>query len=189
MTKQAIPLEIERKWLMPDQPKTLKAVIELVEFAQLKIFQVYREEAEGLVRYRSSMDTALGGKTHYTRTLKKRLSAGVSTEDEQDIDVCDFEAACIAGGPMIVKERYRLGHEGLLIEIDHFQVNADRLKQAFGWRQLVLVEVELPSLEAPCALPAVFANPVEVTGDVAWNNDRVAYKLAGIPYPEGLDQL
>lgn len=188
MTEQAIPLEIERKWLLPDSPRILSAIIDLVELAPHKIMQVYREESDGLVRYRSSTDTAIGGKTSYTRTIKKRLSAGVASEDETIIDVCDFEAACIAGGPMVVKERYSLGHQGQLIEIDLFKMNKERLKQVFGWSQLALIEIELPSIDTECALPETFGHPREVTGDTTWNNDRIAYALAGVPYPDGLDQ-
>lgn len=188
MTEQAVPLEIERKWLLPDSPKILRAIIDLVEFPPHTIMQVYREEDEGLVRYRSSTNTAIGGKTSYTRALKKRLAAGIASEDEKTIDMREFEAACIAGGPMVIKERYSMGYEGRLIEIDLFKMNKERLKQVFGYSQLVLIEVELPSIDTEFTLPEAFGNPLEVTGDPAWNNDRIAYTLAGVPYPEGLDQ-
>ena len=188
MTEQAIPLEIERKWLLPDSPRILSAIIDLVEFAPHTIMQVYREEDERLVRYRSSTNTAIGGKTSYTRTIKKRLEAGIASEDEKPIDMRDFETACIAGGPMVVKERYCLGHQGRLIEIDLFKMNKERLSQVFGYSQLVLIEIELPSIDATCALPEAFGNPLEVTSDPAWNNDRIAYALAGMPYPDIMDQ-
>ena len=188
MTDQAIPLEIERKWLLPEETDIFSAIESIGCYPLLKIVQVYREEEEGLVRYRSTIDTAVTSDATFSRTIKKRLAAGIASEDEQIVDVRAFESAFIAGGPMIVKERYCVQYQERLIEIDRFVASEDKLMQVFGRRRLVLIEVELPGIDAECALPDIFKEAVEVTGKPEWNNDRIAYALSGMPYPEGLDQ-
>jgi len=141
-------LEIERKFLVDREY--------LPEMSQgVKIIQGYLSEKPS-VRFR-----IMSGILQIT--VKNYLSGGVRFElktPPQAITPEEQETLMqMAISPPIIKERYKIGYNDLIWEIDVYQ----------GENQgLITADVELPSLNYPVALPDWAAR--EITGDSRYSN-------------------
>ena len=166
--ENAIPLEIERKYLirMPDEGK-----LDSLALGRDWIEQTYlTAEAGTTERVRSRRPP--GGTPVYTHTVKRRLSAVTREEREEEIGREEYEALLKRADPtlqVIRKTRWRIPYEGHTLEIDRFPFWADR----------ALLEVELHSEEEAVALPDWISFIREVTEDEGYTNRAMA---ASVPY-------
>lgn len=140
-------VEIERKFLVAD-----RAVLDGL------IGTAYRQgylstTPERTVRVRRAGETAF--------LTVKGISIGASrAEFEYPIPVADVDALlALCERPIIEKVRYRIGHAGLVWEVDVF--GGDNAG-------LVVAEVEIPSLETAVEVPAWVG--AEVTDDPRYFN-------------------
>ena len=117
--ENAIPLEIERKYLirMPDERK-----LDSLALGRDWIEQTYlTAEAGTTERVRSRR--APGGTPAYTHTVKRRMSAVTREEREEVISREEYEALLRRADPalqVIRKTRWRIPYEGYTLEIDRF---------------------------------------------------------------------
>ena len=166
--ENAIPLEIERKYLirLPDEGK-----LDSLALGRDWIEQTYLIAGPGTTeRVRSRR--APGGTPVYTHTVKRRLSAVTREEREEEIGREEYEALLKRADPalrVIRKTRWRIPYEGHTLEIDRFPF----------WTDRALLEVELRSEEEAVALPDWIALIREVTEDERYTNRAMA---ASVPY-------
>ena len=166
--ENAIPLEIERKYLirLPDE-----GLLDQLALGRDWIEQTYLlAEAGTTERVRSRRSP--GGTPVYTHTVKKRRSAVTREELESEIGQAEYEALLRRADPtlrVICKTRWRIPYEGHILEVDRFPFWADR----------AILEVELGSEAEPVALPDWAGLIREVTEDEAYTNRAMA---ASIPY-------
>ena len=166
--ENAIPLEIERKYLirLPDEGK-----LDSLALGRDWIEQTYLlAEAGTTERVRSRRSP--GGTPVYTHTVKKRRSAVTREELESEIGQAEYEALLRRADPtlrVICKTRWRIPYEGHILEVDRFPFWADR----------AILEVELGSEAEPVSLPDWAGLIREVTEDEAYTNRAMA---ASIPY-------
>ena len=166
--ENAIPLEIERKYLirLPDEGKLDKLALGRDWIEQTYLLA----EAGTTERVRSRRSP--GGTPVYTHTVKKRRSAVTREELESEIGQSEYEALLRRADPtlrVICKTRWRIPYEGHILEVDRFPFWADR----------AILEVELGSEAEPVALPDWAGLIREVTEDEAYTNRAMA---ASIPY-------
>lgn len=162
----ATPLEIERVFLLSAMP-ALPPGAEVV-----KIEQGYLPEdggpdhVEGRVRRMTRAD----GQVRCVHTVKKGLGL-VREETERDIPTAEFERLWPrTAGRRIRKTRHKVKQGALTFEVDRF----DGL-------DLVLCEVELPSVDTQVDLPAWLTPLIvrEVTEEPEFRNYELA-KRSGI---------
>jgi adenylate cyclase len=140
-------VEIERKFLVAD-----RAVLDGLIGTAYR--QGYLSTApERTVRVRHAGETAF--------LTVKSISIGASrAEFEYPIPVADVDALlALCERPIIEKVRYRIGHAGLVWEVDVF--GGDNAG-------LVVAEVEIPSLQTAVEVPAWVG--AEVTDDPRYFN-------------------
>ena len=163
--ENAIPLEIERKYLirLPDE-----GLLDSLAQGRAWIEQTYlTAEAGTTERVRASRSP--GGEPVYTHTVKKRRSALTREELEREIGREEYEALLSRADPalqVIRKTRWRIPYEGHTLEVDRFPFWADR----------ALLEVELGSEEEAATLPDWIELIREVTEDGAYTNHSLAKK-------------
>lgn len=154
--KSALPVEIERKYLLSGVPPTLEGQAH----ATIEQGYVPGERLHERVRRKTS---ATG--TVHLRTIK--LGSGVSRiEIEEPCSMKVFAKLwSLTAGHRVRKHRYAIPDGDLTWEID-----------VFVDRELVLAEVELPSLDRIPEIPAWLAPYVvrEVTDDPAYLNLSLA---------------
>ena len=166
--ENAIPLEIERKYLirMPDERK-----LDSLALGRDWIEQTYlTAEAGTTERVRSRR--APGGTPAYTHTGKRRMSAVTREEREEEISREEYEALLRRADSalqVIRKTRWRIPYEGHTLEIDRFPF----------WTDRALLEVELRSENEAVTLPDWIALIREVTEDEQYTNRAMA---ASVPY-------
>jgi CHAD domain-containing protein/CYTH domain-containing protein len=149
-------LEIERKYLLRDLP-TLEGAVETAEIVQGWL-------PGDAVRERLRRVDANGTPRFY-RTIKSGTGiARLELEDETDADL--FETLWpLTEGRRVRKRRHKVREGERVWEIDEFLD-----------RDLVLAEVELPSIDAPVELPEWLRPHVvrEVTGEAEYKNENLA---------------
>ncbi|MCO5297353.1 MAG: CHAD domain-containing protein [Fimbriimonadaceae bacterium] len=150
-----IHLEIERKFL-------LRAVPERAQSAPcVEIEQGYFQAREGERLRRTCQD----GRVSWVRTWK-RGEGLVREELEEPLDEREFERLWpLTEGWRLKKRRYFVQEGELKWEIDEFE-----------GLDLVLAEVELPSVDTEAAIPQWLADALvrEVTGDPRYANSSLA---------------
>lgn len=164
-------LEIERKWLIrrPDEAE-LSAMAAAAGGSVSRIVQTYLTAEKGVSR-RVRARTA-GGITTYTCTAKRRLNAMTAQEDERIISPEEYHALLKDADPAcrpIEKTRFCIPYGGRTLEIDLYPF----------WSERAVLEIELPSPDAPFSLPPELTVLAEVTGNRAYSN----HSLARDPFP------
>ena len=158
--ENAIPLEIERKYLirLPDE-----GLLDKLALGRDWIEQTYLlAEAGTTERVRSRRSP--GGTPVYTHTVKKRRSAVTREELESEIGQAEYEALLRRADPtlrVICKTRWRIPYEDHILEVDRFPFWADR----------AILEVELGSEDEAFEKPDFIG--MEVTGDGRFYNKNM----------------
>lgn len=160
--------EIERKFWLPTMPP-LFVYSDYTQVPCSIIEQAYLEvSAEREKRIRRAG-------TVYTMTVKEG-SGLVRGEVENFISANDYHTLLpTAVGQLIRKNRYRIGHEGHVLELDQYE------EYLAG---LVILECEFTSPEAAASfsLPPWAADAVDVTDDKRFKNKNLAF-AASPPRP------
>ena len=137
-----------------------------------EIEQTYLTAAPGETRRVRRI--AENGTVRYALTVKRRLSAMSSEEDEQPIDAARYQALLAEADPArrtIVKTRYRVPHEGQVAEFDRYPFWSDRM----------ILEIELDSEAEAARVPDWVEVIRDVTADPRYKNVRLA---AQVPFDE-----
>lgn len=140
--------ELERTFLAKEIPASLEGL----PCTELLDVYIPRQAAHAHLRLRKKGE-------RYELTKKMRFEkddASNLIEQTIDLSLDEFRALEAVEGKRVRKLRYRLDHEGLILEIDVFQ---DDL------RGLVLIDVEFSSLEAKAQFKTPNFALVEVTQD------------------------
>lgn len=159
--ENGIPVETERKWLikMPSETALLALGAERDDIVQTYL----RGVGSARVRQRKRAD----GTRLYTYTKKTALSQLSSVEEEREIDENEYRRLLgEADGRLspIVKVRYTLPYGTHRLEIDVYPF----------WRRVAVLEIELPSEDAPVTLPPFLEVLREVSGDRRLKNRALA---------------
>lgn len=159
-------LEIERKWLIAHLAPDVLAGQPGAAASHIR--QTYLTAGDGLSR-RVRARTA-NGVTTYTRTTKRRVSATTAEEDEAVISAAEYTALLREADPdcrPIEKTRWRIPYAGQTLEIDLYPF----------WQTQAVLEIELPTPDAPVNLPPWLTILREVTGEKAYTNHSLARKI------------
>jgi len=108
-----------------------------------------------------------GGEIHYIHTIKRPLSQLSHAEWEAEVPKEEYEALLRQANPLlrpIVKRRYRIPHEGQLLEIDIYDF----------WQDRATLEIELSSEEGAVSIPDWLNVVRELTGERAYKNRFLA---------------
>ena len=167
--ENAVPLEIERKYLirLPDE-----GLLDALAVSRDWIEQTYLLPAEAGSTDRVRARRAVGGRTVYTHTVKKPVSAMTHTEDETEIDESAYRELLKRADPalnVICKTRWCVPCGGYTLEIDRYPFWSDR----------AVLEIELGSEDEAPALPEWVSLIRELTGDKRYSNRALA---ASVPY-------
>ncbi len=170
--ENAIPLEIERKYLirMPDE-----GLLDRLAGRRDWIEQTYLTAEKGVserVRSRRSP----GGAPEYTHTLKKRISALTREEREETIGGEEYAELLLRANPdlaVIQKTRWCIPFREHTLEVDRFPFWSDR----------AVLEVELHSEEDAVTLPDWVQLIREVTEDRRYTNRSLAGEVPFEPLP------
>lgn len=160
-------LEIERKYLIR-MPK-LEALAQMPGCEIWEIVQTYlMDGAQGEARRLRSV--AIGGKTHYIFTRKRRLSDLSHAEDEKEIAPTEYRQLLVQRDPQLMdirKRRYRIPFAGQTLEVDVYDF----------WQDRATLEIELECEEQAVALPDWLEIVRELTGERAYKNRFLAEKI------------
>ncbi len=110
------------------------------------------------------------GRVTYTATRKRRLSDMSAIEEEREITEELYRTLLSAADPAlrpIEKTRISVPYGGRLLEIDLYPF----------WERTAILEIELPSEDAPFELPPYLTVLREVTGDKQYKNVSLAKKI------------
>lgn len=155
------PVETERKFLVEG------AHLAFVPFRRtVRIEQMYLRTGEDGEEVRIRRRTSDGESTH-TLTKKRELSFGSRIETERRISRGEYELLSEMRDPLrrvIRKDRSYFIHEDRVFEFDAF----------IDPPGLCLLEVELPSIDAPVRLPGFIPIVREVTGEKAYGNHALS---------------
>ena len=163
MNENALPLEIERKFLIarPDE-----ALLDEKCIKRLEIVQVYlRPGADGANR--RIRRTRSGAEERFFYTEKTRRTSITRIEREREITAAEFSALLSESEEMlrpIEKTRYVVPFAGHALEIDVFPF----------WHDRAFCECELQSEDEPLALPDWLRVYREVTDDPRYTNHALA---------------
>ena len=164
-------LEIERKYLIRRPEEARLAAMPGAEIWDL--VQTYLTDgADGSTRRVRSVRT--DGKTHYTHTVKHRVTVLSCEEMEEEISRETYDRLLADADPAlnaIEKRRYRSPYAGQLLEIDLYSFWSDR----------ATLEVELRREDQAVELPEWIELIREVTGERAYKN---RYLAEAIPMEE-----
>ncbi len=165
-------LEIERKFLiaLPSEDRLLAegAVCD-------DITQTYLLSEAGVTARVRRREGAVG--VEYTHTEKRCITAITAREDERIIDREEYAVLLKTADPdlsPIRKRRYSLPYGGRLLEIDVYPF----------WERTAVLEVELPTEDAPLTLPPYLTVIAEVTEDKRYKNVSLAAKVPEEPNPD-----
>ena len=166
--EKAVPLEVERKYLirLPDE-----GLLDALAFRRDWIEQTYLTGEAGRTE-RVRLRRAPGAAPVYTHTVKKRRSALVREEYEEEIGLETYADLLQRADPrlrVIRKTRWCISFRGQTLEVDRFPF----------WTDRALLEVELPDEGAAVTLPDWISLIREVTADEGYTNRAMA---AAIPY-------
>lgn len=158
--------EIERKFLVlgfkPTCEWPVPHEVSIIE-------QTYLSDSER-VRRRFYPDDS---RSVFTHTIKTRVGPGHNLEDEHEVDAAKYIELAGRADPSrktIHKVRKVFDWCGHTFELDVFNLPPG----------VIMLEVELPSLDAPVELPPFITIDREVTDDKAWSNaalSKLAYSL------------
>lgn len=157
------PLECERKLLVSLFDLSLWEGRE--GYGRSEIAQTYLSAPTG-VTARVRKRTA-NGKTVYTHTEKRRVTAVTAIENEREIDEKEYLALLATADPTrrpVLKVRHVLPYEGHLLELDVYPF----------WKKQAVLEVELASEDETFALPPEIRVLREVTAEKAYKNAFLA---------------
>jgi CYTH domain-containing protein len=160
-----VSTEIERKFVL-DQPPDLGSP-PLDGARRLAIEQTYLLGDRGTERVRLMREE--GRPERYFHTIKQRVSTLTREEDELEIDRAAYVQLLARRDPQrgtIRKTRHVFPYGGRIFELDVFERPPG----------IVLLEVELPSEDAPVELPP-FAGLREVSGDDRYSNAQLARQV------------
>lgn len=173
MTKMKTALEIEKKFLVKGLTKKyLPEVIYGYHSARIKQWYLPKDAQGRTSRIRSKYEqTKKGPVNTYYFTRKKPVSPGVVTEEEKEISYKSFMRymkKIDRTKKPIEKTRYYFPREpGKFFELDIFH----------GFNQgLVILEIELTSIDEKFDLPDFLIYGREVTLDKAYSNKSLASK-------------
>ncbi len=158
-------IETERKFLI-ERPDPARLLAEEGATADT-IVQTYLVSPQGVtlrVRRREGR-----GRVTYTATRKRRLSDMSAEENEREITEELYRTLLSAADPAlrpIEKTRISVPYGGRLLEIDLYPF----------WERTAILEIELPSEDAPFKLPPYLTVLREVTGDKQYKNVSLAKK-------------
>jgi CYTH domain-containing protein len=161
-----VSTEIERKFVLDEPPELDRPP--LAGARRLAIEQTYLLGAAGAERVRLMREE--GRPDRYFHTTKRQVSALSREEDEREIDQDEYLDLLARRDPergTIRKTRHVFPYGGRVFELDVFERPPD----------IVLLEVELPSEDAPVELPP-FAGLREVSGDDRYTNAELARRAA-----------
>lgn len=148
----AMPVEIERKWLLSSLPPRV------LDVTPATLQQGYLPGSTLVERIRHTTD---GDVTQWVRTVKLgRGMARIEVEEEAS-DELGSALFALTSGRRVSKRRYAVTDGALTWEIDDFTD-----------RELVLAEVELPSVDTTVEIPSWLAPYIvrDVTDDTAFTN-------------------
>ena len=156
-------LETERKFLiaMPDEG-VLRAQPGAICDEIVQTYLLSKEGVTARVRARRGV-----GGVVYTATEKRRLSDLTAIEDERIIGEEEYRSLLLLRDPAlspIEKRRYAIPFGGHTLEIDIYPF----------WERQAVLEVELPSEDAPLSLPPYLELLREVSGDRRYKNVSLA---------------
>ncbi len=159
-----VNIETEKKYLIKYPSRELLSRLEKSEIEQVYIASDGAYDGERVRR------RAYDGKTVYTRTGKRRLSAMSAIEDEREITAEEFylmRRCAEPGSSPIIKTRYVLPYRGYDFEIDVYGFWSDR----------AVMEVELPSEDSTFELPPEITVIRDVTDEPQYKNHALAYRV------------
>jgi adenylate cyclase len=152
-------MEIERKFLLPDQPEWLD------DHPAVQIHQGYLAIVEGETEVR------VRAKDGDAALTVKRGSGEVRREEEVDLSEDQFASLWpLTEGRRVTKRRYQVPHDELTVEVDVFEGPLEGM---------VVGEVEFDSVEASEAFEPPDWLGDEVTGDPRYANESLA--IRGVP--------
>lgn len=172
--ENAIPLEIERRYLirLPEE-----SLLDRLARSRDWIEQTYLlGEPELTERVRAR--TPAGGESRYTHTIKRRRSALVREETEEEIGEEEYRALLRRADPelsVIRKTRWCIPWEGHILEIDRYPFWSDR----------ALLEAELREEGEALSLPPWINVVREVTEDWRYTNRALASRVPYEALPGG----
>ena len=171
--QNAIPLEIERKYLirLPDE-----GLLDALAVRRDWIEQTYLIPAEAGTTDRVRSRRAAGGEAEYTHTVKRRTGAFSHEEQETVIDEETYRALLTRADParnVIGKTRWCIPHGAYTLEVDRYPFWSDR----------AIAEIELRSEAEKPALPDWVQLVREVTGENAYSNRSLAGNIPYEPLP------
>jgi len=152
----ALPLEIERKWLLSSLPPRV------LDITPATLQQGYLPGESLVERIRR---TTGGDGTHWVRTVKLGRGMARIEVEENTTDALGAALFALTPGRRVTKLRYAVPDGALTWEIDDFTD-----------RDLVLAEVELPSVETTVVIPSWLAPYIvrDVTDEHAFTNWMLA---------------
>lgn len=158
--------EIERKYLiaMPD----VQMLLNQPGCAVWEIEQVYLTARPGETRRVRKVVEA--GESRWYKTFKRRVNDLRAEEDEGRISEAEYEGFLLeadASLQPIRKVRYRVPHEGQVLEFDLYPF----------WKDRAVLEIELESEEEPSQIPDWVKVIRDVTSDVRYKNVRLAAEV------------
>lgn len=159
--------EIERKYLIryPD----LSLVQAQPNCTAWEIVQIYLTEQEPGITRRIRQVTC-DGETRYFKTSKRKVNALSCEEVEQEITQDEYirdARECDPARRPIVKTRYRLPHEGHILELDVYPF----------WTDRAILEIELDSENEAARIPNYLTVIREVSGELAYKNRQLAVRV------------
>lgn len=166
-----MPLEIERKFLIK-MPLTFQSMKLLWKHTTKvdHIAQYYLRSDKGITRRLRVLREFGSNEYKYIHTIKKNIASGINEEDENEIPLNRFQelatsATLDMSKATIFKTRYTFEYQNQVFELDIFE---DKLEG------LVLLEIELDSMDEKIKLPPFLTIAKEVTDDDRYRNSRMA---------------
>jgi len=152
----AVPVEIERKWLLSSLPPRV------LDITPATLQQGYLPGDSLVERIRRTTD---GNGTQWVRTVKLGRGMARIEVEEDATDELGASLFALTPGKRVTKLRYAVPDGSLTWEIDDFTD-----------RDLVLAEVELPSVDTTVVIPSWLAPYIvrDVTDETAFTNWTLA---------------
>ena len=161
-------IETERKYLIRKPDITM---LDALCGEKWELTQTYLLTETGCTeRVRRIRD---GDGEHYFHTVKRRLSALSSVENEEEITAEAYERYLLRRDSerrAIEKTRWRIPYEAHLLEIDVYPF----------WQDAAVLEIELKGEDDSAAYPDWVEVLADVTGDVRFKNVSLAKQLPDI---------
>ena len=165
MNAERVPIETERKFLIRLPSDALLCAQPGCEKSE--ITQTYLINPAAVERVRKRVYT---GRVVYTHTVKRRISAMSAQELEREISESEYDTLLLRRDPArraILKTRYAIPHGPLVAEVDVYPF----------WQRQAVLEIELPSEDAPFDFPEYLSLIREVTGDHSYSNNQLSLKI------------